>query len=73
MAGYVACLEAIMEKSERLFSQQGGREDLSAVPGIEQVMKDFRIAYPELSQEAIRRVFRLPPEIKEPPGSPRQV
>lgn len=73
MTGYVLCSEAIMENPERLFSQQVGRENESAVPGLEQLIEDFRAAYPELSQQAIRRVLRLPPEIKEGPESPREV
>jgi len=42
-------------------------KEISAVPGLGRVIDRFRVAYPELSRETIRRVLRLPPEIKGGP------
>jgi hypothetical protein len=62
-----------MEKLDSRLAAPLGREAAGAVPGLGQVMEAFRVAYPELSRETIRRVLRLPPEIKERPESPREV
>jgi hypothetical protein len=61
-----------MGNPERLFDGQRDGEDQISVPGLEQVMKDFRVAYPELSAEMIRRVLRLPPVIEVRLDLPRE-
>ncbi len=52
-------------KTPELLSTGGIRSEAPViVPGIERAMEDLRAAYPSLSEGTIRRILRLPPEIR---------
>jgi len=61
-----------MESTETLTEGQPDREREVLVVGLARVIREVRAAYPELFQEAVRTILRLPPEVGGPREKPRE-
>lgn len=65
--------EASMQKPELTTSWSERRLDQMAVPGLIQVIEDFRRAYPQLPLDVIRWVLRQPAETNDGGEPPAEV